>query len=413
MGLNLRSIGRFSGSVWFWAVSVALVASACSSGGRLSSAGGTDDGSLESPGRPGGEDGGSAIDDGLSVGDPSGESGADGDGDGDGNGAGAAGATNGSAGAPNTAVPPKVPSPDAKLKPQGQLTAGIFDDNLSFDFFTEYLKSYGAQERGALPITEQEMQAAHEESKKQRPLPTDLDISLVIDTTGSMGDELAYLKKELASLSGEIAHRFPDANQRWSLVVFRDEGDDYVTRKYDFTSDVQDFQGTLKEQTFDGGGDFPEAPDQGIAESVSLSWRTSDDVAKMMFLVADAPHHDENRKAMADAIRSARDGGLHIYPVASSGVDELTERSFRQAAQLTLGRYLFLTDDSGLGGSHKAPTLPCYYVTTLKKAILRSVEAELSGSSPAPTPAETVRFVGGLNDEGNCYYGDGYSARPF
>lgn len=404
MGLNL-SKRRFTGSVWLWAASIALLGSGCSSDLLSSPTSGDgpagDDGSYESPRGP--EKGGDSLGDGdgLVVADPSGSAGE----------AGVAGA--GSAGAPNMAVPPKVPSPDAKLKPQGQLTAGIFDDNLSFDFFTDYLKHHAAQQRGALPITAEEMQASYEESKKQRPRPTDLDISLVIDTTGSMGDELAYLKQELGSLASEISERFPQASQRWSLVVFRDEGDEYVTRKYNFTDDIQVFQGTLNGQTYGGGGDFPEAPDQGIAESVSLSWRTSDDVAKMMFLVADAPHHDENRKAMADAIRSARDGGLHIYPVASSGVDELTERSFRQAAQLTLGRYLFLTDDSGLGGSHKAPTLPCYYVTTLKKAILRSVEAELSGSSPAPTPAETVRFVGGLNDEGNCYYGDGYSARPF
>lgn len=413
MGLNLRSKGRLTGSVWFWAVGLALLGPACSSDLLSSPTSGGDgpagdEGSYESPRGPGeGDDGaGLGAGDGLVIGDPS----ADGD---DEDGPGAAGAGNGSAGAPSAMVPPKVPSPDAKLKPQEQLTAGIFDDNLSFTFFTDYLRHYAAQQRGTLPFTAEEMQAAYEESKKQRPLPTALDISLVIDTTGSMGDELGYLKKELGSLAGEIAERFPDASQRWSLVVYRDEGDEYVTRKFDFTADIQAFQGTLKGQTYGGGGDFPEAPDQGIAESVSLSWRSSEDVAKLMFLVADAPHHDENRQAMADAIRSARDSGLHIYPVASSGVDELTERSFRQAAQLTLGRYLFLTDDSGLGGSHKEPTLPCYYVTTLKKAILRGVEAELGGSSPAPTPEETVRFVGALNDEGNCYYGDGYAARPF
>ncbi len=62
-------------------------------------------------------------------------------------------------------------------------------------------------------------------------------------------------------------------------------------------------------------------------------------------------------------MRAARSLDVHIYPVASSGVDELTELTMRSAAQLTGGRYLFLTDDSGVGGAHMEPSIPCYFVT--------------------------------------------------
>lgn len=51
----------------------------------------------------------------------------------------------------------------------------------------------------------------------------------------------------------------------------------------------------------------------------------------------------------------------------------------RSAAQLTGGRYLFLTDDSGVGGVHKEPTIPCYFVTKLDDAPLRMVDTGLSG----------------------------------
>jgi hypothetical protein len=85
----------------------------------------------------------------------------------------------------------------------------------------------------------------------------------------------------------------------------------------------------------------------------------------------------------------------------------------RQSAQLTWGRYLFLTDDSGLGGGHKEPTLPCYYVSTLRDAIVRSVQSEMSGARVQIDDSAVVRFSGRLNVEDNCFYGTGFEATPF
>ena len=96
---------------------------------------------------------------------------------------------------------------------------------------------------------------------------------------------------------------------------------------------------------------------------------------------------------------------IHIYPVGASGVDERTEFTMRQSAQLTFGRYLFLTDDSGLGGAHKEPTLPCYYVTTLTDAILRGVESEMTGKYREPSTAEVIRKEGNFTQDGVCGYG--------
>jgi hypothetical protein len=109
---------------------------------------------------------------------------------------------------------------------------------------------------------------------------------------------------------------------------------------------------------------------------------------------------------MAGAIRSARDKGIHIYPVASSGVDELSEHTMRSAAQITGGRYLFLTDDSGVGGAHKEPTLPCYFVTKLDRAILRMIDIELSGKYREPTADEILR-TGGSPQNGVCTVSSG------
>lgn len=289
----------------------------------------------------------------------------------------------------------------------GTLTAGVWDDNRNFDFFLSYQRSLRSQQHpGLLPFSEADHQAAHDLFEGPRGPRKTLDVSLIIDTTGSMGDEIAYLQTEFIALSESIFAMYPNAEQRWSLVLYRDTEDDYVVRWFDFRSDPDEFQAKLAAQSANGGGDFPEAPDKALSRAADLSWRADDDTARLAFWVADAPHHNENAEAMADAILALKDRGVHIYPVASSGVDELTESTMRSAAQLTGGRYIFLTDDSGVGGAHKEPTIPCYYVTKLDRAILRMVDIELSGVYREPEPSEILR-TGGDPQDGACTLSSG------
>ena len=102
----------------------------------------------------------------------------------------------------------------------------------------------------------------------------------------------------------------------------------------------------------------------------------------------------------------SKNGDIHIYPVASSGVDLTTELSMRSAAQVTGGRYLFLTDDSGIGESHLEPTIPCYFVTSLSNAVVRMVTMELKGDYMEPTEDEVIR-TGGDPQDGRCTLEDG------
>jgi hypothetical protein len=104
---------------------------------------------------------------------------------------------------------------------------------------------------------------------------------------------------------------------------------------------------------------------------------------------------------MADAIRAMKDFGVHVYPVAASGVDDLTELSMREAAALTGGRYLFLTNDSGVGNDHKEPVIPCYFVTKLDVGILRMVDVELPGTYREPDATDVPR-TGGDPKDGAC-----------
>lgn len=312
--------------------------------------------------------------------------------------------TSGSGGAPGT----------SNILPQsGILTAGAWDDNINYTRFTDYRKSSNiAQLPGLVPLTDDEFDASHTEFSGTRAAKKTLDISLVVDTTGSMGDEIAYLQSEFLSMSKTIENAYPDAAQRWSLVLYRDTSDEYVVRYFDFGTDLQAFQKNLAAQSADGGGDIPESPERGLSQMAQLAWRADADTARIAFWVADAPHHDNKAAAMADAFRAAHMEDIHLYPVAASGTDDLLEDTMRSAAQITGGRYLFLTNDSGVGLDHKEPTIPCYYVTHLDDAILRMVDIEMSGQYHEPTPAQIIR-TGGDPQAGHCWTQSGQQVQIF
>ena len=143
-----------------------------------------------------------------------------------------------------------------------------------------------------------------------------------------------------------------------------------------------------------------------------LQWRSGADVAKVAFWIADAPQHPSRTQALADAVDGSRALGIHVYPIAASGADEQTEVSMRSAAQVTGGRYLFLTDDSGVGGAHIEPKVPCFFVTKLDRAVTRMVAIEMTGTYEEPAAADIIR-TGGDPKDGRCLLADGTKVDVF
>ena len=237
-------------------------------------------------------------------------------------------------------------------------------------------------------------------SGEQNILPKALDLMFVIDTTGSMGDELRYIKSELKSIIKRVKRLHPETSIRYGLTVYRDKGDQYIVRSYAFQNSLVKMEALLAEQQANGGGDYPEAMDAALEKAVRANWGDGNR-ARMIFLIADAPPHSEGINKALAAAKVAHQKGIRIYPVGASGAADKAEYVMRHMALITNGRYQFLTDDSGVGNTHQEPHVACYVVTRLDQLITRTISSELSGRRVEPSKAEIIRQVGDY-DNGFC-----------
>ena len=226
----------------------------------------------------------------------------------------------------------------------------------------------------------------------------ELEIVLVVDTTGSMGDELSFLCDELAGVVTRASSAL-NCKIRLGLLFYRDKGDQYVTRPFDFVevtaSDGLDtVVKNIKAQKSAGGGDYPEAVDTALKEAVEMKWHENSKT-KLLFQVLDAPYHDEqeNQSTFANAVLTAAEKGIRIIPVAASGLDTLGQYTMRSAALLTGGTYTFLTDDSGIGFSHEVPAVGEFTVEYLSDLMVRLIKGYYTGTFEEPiswTQSESV-----------------------
>ena len=202
------------------------------------------------------------------------------------------------------------------------------------------------------------------------------DIAFIVDATGSMGDEIDFLKDDLEDIINKTASLRPTVKMRTAALFYRDEGDEYLTRHQDFTDNLKQTARFVGKQSADGGGDYPEAVHSALDCMLQkLSWNTHART-RIAFLLLDAPAHHEDAiiASLQKSVTLCAKMGIRIIPVAASGVDKNTEFMLRFFANVTGGTYVFLTDDSGVGNSHLKASVGEYKVEQLNNLIIRLID---------------------------------------
>ena len=176
-----------------------------------------------------------------------------------------------------------------------------------------------------------------------------VEVAFVLDTTGSMGALIEGAKRKIWSIATAIVDANPDAEIRMGLVAYRDIGDDYVTRTFPLTKDIQDLYANLLELKARGGGDWPESVNEALHVGVTkLDWTQGPEICRIMFLVGDAPPHMDYAQDVKypEVLRMARERGIVVNTVQAGGARD-TERVWREIAQLGQGRYIPIPQDGG------------------------------------------------------------------
>jgi hypothetical protein len=201
------------------------------------------------------------------------------------------------------------------------------------------------------------------------------DILFVVDATGSMSDEIEFLKSELLDVIARARNMNSGLSLRVGSVFYRDEGDEYLTRVSPFSSNLHETLAFINNQNANGGGDYEEAVHTALNTAITqLSW-SADARARLLFLVLDAPPHHEDPivNDISDIIAQSAEKGIKIIPIAASGINKDTEFLFRFFALATNGTYVFITNDSGIGEDHIEATVGDYQIEMLNDLIVRLI----------------------------------------
>ena len=239
-------------------------------------------------------------------------------------------------------------------------------------------------------------------SPRALPSRRAVDVAFVLDTTGSMGEEIDAVKATIGTVAQKLQAQQVDV--RFAMIAYKDRVDSEVMHAYPFTSDAAAFAASVKGVTADGGGDYPEDMQAALQAGVDgLDWN-AEAVARVAVVIADAPPHLDykDEHSYAETAKHAVARGIKLYTVAASGMDDLGQAVMRQLSQFTGATNLFVLrggagPQSTGGGDPKSScgdTHTSYTSGNLDALILAKLIGELRA-----VDADPMRIAGVGQDE--------------
>lgn len=170
----------------------------------------------------------------------------------------------------------------------------------------------------------------------------------ILDTTSSMSGLIQAAKEKIWSIASTMASAQQNPDIKIGLVAFRDRGDDYVTKVFDLSEDLDSMYASLMDFQAQGGGDGPESVNQALYDAIhKMSWSNDSSVYKVAFLVGDAPPHMDyqNDVKYPVTLKAAASKGIVVNAI-QSGQHAETQPFWQNIASLGHGAY-FQVENSG------------------------------------------------------------------
>ena len=232
-----------------------------------------------------------------------------------------------------------------------------------------------------------------------------VEVAFVLDTTGSMSGLIEGAKAKIWAIANEIIAGKPKPKLKIGLIGYRDRGDDYVTKLFDLSEDIDKVYTNLQQFQAAGGGDHPESVNQALGEAVDkIGWTSGPDTLKIVFLVGDAPPHmDYANDVKYQQLTQQTVRKNLIINTVQCGEDQQTKTVWQEIAKLGEGKYLAVAQtgdmqvvktpvDEELAGvnSDLGRTTLAYGSVKERSAVARSVS--LAESMPAPAALDRMGY---------------------
>jgi hypothetical protein len=171
----------------------------------------------------------------------------------------------------------------------------------------------------------------------------DLDLVFVMDTTGSMRDELEDIQTNLRGIVRILFRLAPTLQV--GFVAYKDVKDDYLVRSFPLAemseTNLGRMLGFVNSLEASGGGDKPEPVDLALGEAVEMNWR--DKAHGKIIVITDATVHSRNRARTLQMVRDFRAVPATALPRGTSaiftGSDKVAEQFLRELAGIGGGDF--------------------------------------------------------------------------
>jgi hypothetical protein len=184
-------------------------------------------------------------------------------------------------------------------------------------------------------------------AKKAKPR---VEVVFCLDTTGSMGGLIDGAKQKIWSLCNQIAGGKPTPELKVGLVAYRDRGDEYVTKVFDLTDDLDSVHAKLMGFVAAGGGDEPESVNEALHDALhKIHWSEGSGVLRIIYLVGDAPPHMDYSQDIPYTVscRQACEKGIIINTIQCGSIQSTTP-IWQAIAHKAEGRFVQIAQDGGV-----------------------------------------------------------------
>ena len=154
-------------------------------------------------------------------------------------------------------------------------------------------------------------------------------VVFVMDATGSMGDVLDWLRSDIARVS-QAFNMVGKKPSELGMVFYRDQGDAFLTSDTRLSSQLKPLSDALLSMTADGGGDVPEAVENGLEDAYTkMDWSSGmKPGSQIVILLGDAPPKPGSTEKCVEMSKAAASKGIETYAIALKtklGDNDLTD----------------------------------------------------------------------------------------